>query len=354
MSFNRPSISDLISRIGADVQSRLPGTDPKLRRSILDIMSKALAGAAHGLYGYLDFLSKQISPVTADTEFLERHAKTWGIYRKTASPAYGNVVCTGVDGTVIPQGSVLQRSDGTEFATDTDATISSGTVTVSVSGTSGGSETNTAAASSLEFVTPIADVNSTATVDANGLSGGVDVESDTDLRSRLLDRIQQPPQGGAKHDYIRWAKEVPGVTRAWCFPLENGAGTVVTRFMMDNAYTDGIPQTADVSAVQAYIDDRRPVGLAVNGFTAVAPVAVPLDFTLTVTPDTAAIRSAVEAELADLILRDAEPGGVIRISRINEAISLAAGETDHVLGSPSADVTHTANQIAVMGTVTWQ
>ena len=76
--------------------------------------------------------------------------------------------------------------------------------------------------------------------------------------ARLLLRIRRPPHGGARHDYVGWAldKESHGlaVTRAWDYGLELGLGTVTVRFMMDDAYADGIPLAADVTTVQTYID----------------------------------------------------------------------------------------------------
>ena len=41
------------------------------------------------------------------------------------------------------------------------------------------------------------------------------------------------------------------------------------------------------------------------------------------------------------------------MSHIREAISTAAGETDHVLTSPTADVVESATEIATLGTVTF-
>ncbi len=353
MPFNRPSLKVINARIQSDIQSRLPGTDPRLRHSMLGILGKVHAGVAHGLYGYLEWISKQIHIDTADEENVVRHAGEYGMTRKEAKPAKGNILCTGADGSLILADTVLQRSDGVEFSTDANAVIAAGTATVAVTAVNGGANTNTAAASTLTFSTPLPGVNSSATVDGTGLIGGIDIESLPDLRSRLKFRKQHPPQGGAAHDYVAWALEVPGVTRAWCYPLENGAGTVVVRFMMDETYADGIPLAADVAAVQDHIDARRPIGLALNGFTAVAPVAAPIDFTITVAPNTQDVKDAVVAELADMTLRDSEPGGTSLISRMHEAISLAEGETDHVLVAPAADVTHTVNQVATLGTVTF-
>ena len=67
-----------------------------------------------------------------------------------------------------------------------------------------------------------------------------------------------------------------------------------------------------------------------------------------------AVEAAVTAELQDMITRDAIPGGTILYSHIMEAISIATGETDHVLVSPAANVTHATYEIAVMGTITWE
>jgi uncharacterized phage protein gp47/JayE len=65
------------------------------------------------------------------------------------------------------------------------------------------------------------------------------------------------------------------------------------------------------------------------------------------------VQAAVAAELADLLRREAEPGGTILVSHLREAISIAVGETNHVLSSPAADVTHATGQIATLGTITW-
>ena len=104
------------------------------------------------------------------------------------------------------------------------------------------------------------------------------------------------------------------------------------------------------AAVQDYIDERRPVTAQV---TVLAPVAVPLALTIALTPDTTAVRAAVTAELQDLLRRDAKPGGTILISRIREAISVSAGEQNHVLTVPSVDVTHAAGEMPTLGTITW-
>lgn len=349
MAFTRPDLPTLIERAEADIETRLPGADARLRRSNLNVLARVHSGAIHGLYGYLEWMARQVIPDTAEGAILERHATIWGVERKPAAPATGLISVTGVNGAVIPVGSTLVRSDGARYTTDAEATIASGSATLAVTAVDTGQTGNASASSTLSFDMPVVGVSATATVGAGGLTSGADIEADEDLRTRLLARIQAPPHGGARHDYIAWALEVPGVTRAWVYPEELGAGTVTVRFVRDDD-ASLIPDAGEVAAVQVYIDELRPVTADV---TVVAPVAVALDFSIELTPDTAAVRAAVEAELRDLLLRESEPGATILLSHIREAISLAAGEHNHVLTVPAADLTHTVGQMATFGAVTW-
>lgn len=355
MPFLRPDLPTLIDRGVADIESRLPGADARLRRSNLNVLARVHAGATHGLYGFLEWLARQILPDTAEDEFLDRHAAIWlREPRFPAEYATGPVMVTGTNGATLPAGSLFKRSDGAIYVTDAEATIVGGTASVTMTAELAGQAGNTAAGSTLKIDSPEDGINAAATVAAGGLGGGADLESNDSLRSRLLERIQQTPQGGARHDYITWAKEVPGVTRAWCFPLEMGDGTVTVRFVRDND-TSLIPDAGEVAAVQAYIDEQKPVGM--EAF-AVAPIGVPEVFQIHIVPATSTVKAAVEASLRDLLLREAEPEGgagegVILLTHIREAISLAAGESDHLLVSPIADIEPTTGQMVTFGGITW-
>lgn len=351
MPFRRPTLIELKERAAADLESRLPGSDARLRRSNTAVIAAVHAGAVHGLHGHLEYLSRQILPDTAEVEFLDRWASIWKVPRKEAAAATGTVTFTGTTGAVIAAGTPLQRSDGAEYVIAEEAVIAAGVATAAVTAAVAGSAGNTAAGSTLTLVSPIAGVTATATVAAGGIGGGTDIESDDDLRGRLLFAIRQPPHGGAGFDYVEWALEVPGVTRAWCYPAYLGVGTVGVAFVCDDQPGGIIPDAAKVQEVQAHIDFLRPVGADV---TVWAPIAKPLDLVIELNPSTAAIQAAVEAELADLITREAVPNGTIYLSHIREAISLAAGEIDHTLVSPVADFTCVGGEIAVLGAITWQ
>jgi uncharacterized phage protein gp47/JayE len=348
--FNRPTLPDLIDRAAADIETRLPGVDARLRRSNLAVLSRVHSGATHGLYGYLSWLALQLMPDTAELEHMERWAAIWGVSRLPAAAATGNVTFSGTNGVTIVAGTTLQRSDSAQFTVNADVIIAAGTATAIVTAVISSAAGNTAASSGLTVVSPIAGINSAVVVAAGGLSGGADTESDEGLRLRLLDRIQEPPHGGADFDYVKWALEIAGVTRAWCYPQEMGLGTVTVRFVRDGDVSL-IPDAGEVATVQAYIDALRPVTADVY---VVAPVAVPMNLTINgLSPSTQAVKDAITAELRDLLLREAVPGGTILLSHLREAISIAAGEYNHVLTVPAADVTRTAGQLTTLGVITW-
>lgn len=351
MAFERPTLEELLERTQADFVSDLPLTGAILRRSIVNVLSRVIAGAAHMMHGFLQFMSKQLFPDTAESQYLVRWMDLYGLALKEASFATGTVTFTGTNGSVIEEGAVLVRADGQRYELDANATVSGGTATGAVTALTAGAGGTLVAAQTLTLESPVAGVSGTVTV-ASTTVDGADQESEDDARVRLRERIANAPHGGAEADYVGWAKEVVGVTRAWVYPLEQGAGTVVVRFVRDGD-GDGsaiIPSAGEITTVQTYIDARRPVTALVS---VLAPVAVTRDFTISITPDTAATRAAVTEDLENLLARTVEPGGTLLISQVEVAVGTAEGVTDFEVTSPAGDVAYSTGQLPVMGTVTF-
>jgi uncharacterized phage protein gp47/JayE len=348
MPFDRPTPARIRDRMAADVAARLPGADARLRRSIEGALVGGFALASHELHGHLDWAARQVMPDTAEAEQLERWAGIWGVERRPAAPATGPVTFTGAAGAVVPAGAELRRADDVRYLVDADVAIGgggtgSGTVAAVVAGAAG----NALAGVALTLVAPVAGVQSQAAVAAGGLAAGADPEDDAALLARLMQRIQQPPAGGAAHDYVAWALAVPGVERVWVYPNHVGEGTVGVAFLGTGGAIPGAPLVAEV---QAAIDAVRPVTAEALVF---APSSTAVALQIEISPDTAAVRAAIEAELDDFFRREAEPGATVRLSRLSAAVSAAAGETWHRLIAPSADVDLDAGHVAVRGAITW-
>jgi len=351
MPWTRPTRQEIIDRIRADVAARLltdGGTPP--RRSALDTLSVVMGGAVHTLHGFLEYMAKQPFEDTADTEFLERRARMRGITRKAAVAASGQVLFTGTDGAAILAGAELRRTDGALFTLDASAIIAGGQAVATVTAADPGADGNTEAGQTLTMLSPVPGVQSVATIQAEGIAGGFDTESDDALRARVLERMRKTPQGGNATDYERWAKEVAGITRAWCKPLWLGLGTVGVIVVCDDQAGGIVPTPEKLAEVQAYIEELRPVTATLY---VIAPTPVPVAFSLSITPDTPEVRAAVEAELQDLLSR-MEPGGSLLLSHVREAVSIAAGETDNVITAPAANITPAAHEILTFGAIAWE
>lgn len=349
MPFARPTLTELINRVITDISSRVTGVDSAvLRRSLLGVVGQSEAGAVHLLYGYLDWIAKQTIIDTSTGEYLRRWAAIWKIIPKTAGFAGGQVAFPGAATSTVLAGTIVQRQDRVQYKALADSTFSGGSLSFPVLALEAGEQGNFGTGLPIFLLSPVDGVQSTGATTTK-LEGGVDVESDERLLARLLARIQQPPHGGAKSDYEQWALEVAGVTRVWVYPLQMGVGTVTVMFVCDED-EDIIPSPAKVAEVQAYINERSPVTAEVF---VVAPIPDLLNMNIKLSPNTTAVQNAVRAEVGDLIDRDSEPGGLILISRLREAVSLAAGEDNNRIDAPTADVTHAAGHMAVPGTFTF-
>ncbi len=348
----RPTLTELLTRILAGFDSRLPEADPRLDRSIENEIASIVQGASHEIHGSIARVELDAFPHSASEAPLLRHGRRIGVDRDIANPAAGTATATGTNGVEIPSGVILQDGNGVEYETTTAETISTGSATLNLEAVVAASAGNAATGVKLSFASPIPGVESIATVDAPGLTGGADAEELEAYRTLVLTEGGKPAQGGNSADWDRWVdRDSPlDVTRFWVTAPPAGMDIISVSFVLDNS-TPIIPTAADITALAAYLETRKVVGSTVS---VGVPTLETIDPEIQLNPDTSAIRAAVQAELDDLIYREASPGGTILISHIREAISIAPGEGDHVLVSPAADITPgAAENLFEVGTITW-
>ncbi len=339
----RPTLSEIMSRIQADAEARLDADE--LRRSDVQVLLRVLAGASHSIYGHLDWIKDQLFTDTCVAEYLERKASLFGLARIQAAKSSGTVQFSWESQVSIPAGTVLQNPSGWQYETTSDAD-SSGYATVR--SMVGGSDYDLAVDETLSMVSPVTGVSG-ATV-TTAIEGGTDGETDDELRERVLACTRNPPRQGTEEDFVAWAKEVAGVTRAWCYPKELGDGTVTVRFCTDGLTTNGIPTATKVAEVQEYIEAKCN---CLCELYVEAPVAYSVDFDISITPDSTTTRAYAEEALSDLLKSEGEPGGTIYLSHVNAALSAVTGEEDHTVTTPAADIVMGTGYLPVLGTVTW-
>ena len=346
--FSRPELPQLIATIRSDLLTRFQ-EDVLLRRMDAEVYARAQAAAVHTLYGYIDYLARNMLPDLCDEDWLYRHGRIKRCPRKDAVAATGFVRWDGLSGTpTLPAGTQVQRDDQVTFTTTQTVKASGGVLRVPVVADNAGAAGNTDDGVALRLGTPVSGIPSTGYADT--VTGGDDVEELETWRARVMERYYWIPQGGADSDYVIWAKEIAGITRAWTLRHYSGIGTVGVMVATSDP-THPAPGDDLVLAVRNHILPLAPVAGA--GLTVFAASEKVIPMTIALAKDTPEIRAAVTAELNSLMLRDGVPSGKVYLSRISEAISLATGEVAHQLRAPVTDVALGATELPVVGTITW-
>jgi len=324
--------------------------------AVLRILARVFAGAAHLIYGYLDQISLQLFVQNASGEFLNRHGTVWGITRKAAAFATGTCRFNGTNGTNVPSGTKIITDDGVEFETTAGGNISGGLIDLAIEASSAGEDGNVADTTAVELVSPITGVDSLALQGAT--SGGEDTESDANYRQRILDRIQEPPQGGSEADYIAWQKAVEGVANAWVFPQSRGAGTVGLYITATGA--DPVPSSQLKTDTKAYVDARKPVTAATYVEGLEAGQKKDVDFGIKISPNTTAVQDQITANLEAYFAASAAPGEDLLISQVRDAIFSSGVDNYEITdidvdGSPVAidDIVFSGFEYPVLDTITY-
>lgn len=359
MAFTRPTLSTIIDRIKGDFKSGLSLT-AILRRSFLDVMAKAFGGASHTLHGHIEYgIETKFFPDNGDEETVIRWGTLYNLPRNDATFAKIIIDVVGSTGGTLPVDQIYVRSDGVEYKVDAETPIPAATtVQVTITALDEGAGGNIDIGDTLSLQSSIAGIESEAAVNSISIEGENE-EPLPNYRQRVLERLRFPPSGGTVNDYVGYAKTITGVTRVWVLPGYLGEGSVGVTFVEDGE-ADIIPLAPKVDEVQTALINLAPVEADVFTF---APIELEINPQIQIKPNTTAVQNAVIAELEDLLAREAQVRGAttptdvetqydgkIKLSQINEAISIAAGEQDHVLLFPTSDVQPSEGGLVTLGT----
>lgn len=355
MPYQSPTLSELIKQGEQQLQQHFPHLK---RHAVVKVLNRVMAALSASEHIHLDWLAKQIIPTSADEDYLLEYCAYKGISRKPATVATGVIRVEAVRGLELPTNTLFQHSStGLLFSTLNNEHLSEGEHQIAVQCTSEGAEGNLPVGDELRLTSAVLGLKPKGTIVS--MSGGSDIEPLSQLLSRLIYRVQYPPAGGAAHDYVRWATEVTGITRAWCYPRWQGGGTVGVAVVCDER-ADILPTEEDLTRVKDYIRGHRnettglwegmPANVELFVF---APEIQAIDFKIRVYPDSTDLRLAVVQSLRSYLLKT-EIGSRLYLSQLRAAISNTVGEIDNSIIFPAEDVFLPSNCIPVLGEVQWQ
>lgn len=336
------------------------------------VLAYVVAAVSHGLHGHLEYLRQQAVPDSnSDDAFVIRWARFYGLNRIEAGRQTMTVTVE-VDPSedpTMPVGTRWVNSAGEVFLTQTDVSglePVDAVVPLSIVMIAEEPGPREAPFTILSLQTPITGVYPDAVLDrGEDITLGTEQETIPELLARLRQRIEAPSGGGTKADYVRWAFEAG--TAATRFFVRSGselsedANSVIT-FAVVDAYTDagvydstGRISVSDEAAVQAYHEARAPVTAVpiVRGQNGDLTLTAQ-DFTIEIVPNTEAIQTKIQAALADLYLRDAEPGVAVTMNAVLATLAGVLGLESFEVTDPTFFALVDPNELVYLGTITFE
>ena len=269
-----PSPDEVLNQLLADIRyqyARIGVNVNVSRGSELYIRCKALANRVSVAIANNEVSLAKISPLSATGDTLTELAGVYGVSRRPAASASGNVTVTVVGGgtVTIPASFVCTSPDGIQYQTTVSSTVSDGQ-TVSVSAISAGENTDQTATTILTWDSAsIGNLGQNCIVAAGGIDGGADADDDNTLRRRLLERLSYPAEGGNWAQVKQLAETASAsVESAFVYTAVRGPGSYDVA--LTKAGTDRQLSLANVNSVAAGILAEMP-GSADLNCTAVDP-----------------------------------------------------------------------------------
>jgi uncharacterized phage protein gp47/JayE len=284
--------------------------------------------------------------------YIDKRVNEYGVYRKTGTKSMSIVVFTGINGTIVPKGTLVQTVGGLLFQTTSNVTIIGETASVSVEALQIGSKYNVTGSTITKI--PISVPGITKVTNTIAATGGTDEEDDTSLVNRFLYQLRNPVTSGNASHYKQWAESVNGVGAAKVIPLGNGPGTVKI-VVVD--FNKRAADTILISNVVAYIEANRPIGASVSVESAIEK-AISINVTLSIDSNnysTDSIKTAIENNLVKYFKEIAFVSNYISCAYIGNIIFNTAGVLDYsnlLVNEGTSNISLTDIEIPVLNTIT--
>lgn len=322
--------------------------------SDVGIRMKVLAGEVFSLQNNVEWLKNQMFARTAVGEQLEYLALERGLTRKSAVHSVGTLkfmrdVALNYD-LDIPKGTVCATNgiDPVRVVTIEGSVLKAGetSVTVAAQSENGGAMQNTGAETVKIMVTPPPGI--TAVINDDAFVGGMDAETDEELRERLMDSYKNVSNGTNSAFYKNFVLKYDGVYSASVAAKERGVGTVDIYV----AAKGGAPSDELIEKIQAELSDARELNVDVQVNKAqLTEVAVGVQITTKPGYDYNDVKARCETSITEYFntLKIGEP---FLIAALGNAIYNVPGlENYYVMPSISIDRYMNPNQLAIKGSV---
>lgn len=301
------------------------------------------------LYDSLNALIPMVYVDETSGVYIDKKAANYGITRKTGTKATAALHFTGVDGKVVPKGTVFLTSDGLEFVTESAVTITAGAARTTAIAAEAGEAYNVPGGSITQQIVSISGLTG---VTNDAAVGGTDPESDKSLVERLYAYLRKPATSGNVYHYEQWALAVDGVGGVKVAPLWNGPGTV--KVLIVSPAKAPVDQEV-VTRCADHIQQNRPIGAAV---TVESASALMINVEATITIESTTTKSAVKEAFANSLNAYLQSIGFEKYELIYNRLAFMLLDIEGVIdyedltvNGGTSNIAIAANEVPVAGTV---
>jgi len=257
MPYVIPTLAELYANHKARLESALSQTSPTNDKAFIPVLAKTEAAEDIGHYKYAADRAKQNLALTATGEDLDRIGNDNSTARKPSQTAILTATLPATTGVIIPATiDFISDANGLRYRPVAPVTSVASVATLSLKCVASGSQGNLDIGDTFEIASQISGAQTTATVTVIDTLG-VDVESDTDYRPRVL-FAQRAVTGGANAtDHKIWSEAVTGVKAAFPYsgrPVDLGISYPGDRQIYIESTVD---VDADGLAPSSLLDDVR-------------------------------------------------------------------------------------------------
>jgi len=236
------------------------------------------------------------------------------------------------------------------------------TASVTVESNDVGLNYNAIKGTELNLISPISGVNTAAYVQYTELTGGTDLETIEQLRTRINERtaaMAAPFTVAGLPSFIR--ENNSGVTRVWVEAATPSAGYVTIYFTRDND-TNILPSSAEAAEVKATITNEEtgilPANMSESALIVSPPAGVSVDFTFSsLSPNTSDMQAAITSSLTDYFKNNTNVNTNVTLDDLKRIISSTFDSSGNVpvytLTTPSSNVLISSGELGILGTITY-
>ena len=227
---------------------------------------------------------------------LDKQVNEFGVPRKMGEKATGTLTFKGVDDVLVPRNMSVFTDGGFEYVTTSQGYIKDGVINIEVEAKNVGAiyniEPNTVWKIPNEVI--VFEITNN-----NNFEGGIDIETDEDLKERFFEAVRNVRTSGNVNDYKYWAKEIDGVYNVEVYPLWSGNGTVKVVASKENR----LPLDEEtLESCETHINNNAPIGATVTVITtSLFDVNINADVTVSEGFDKSSVKLAIEEAIKTYI-----------------------------------------------------